>query len=416
MKKKIRSKEVEQIVKENPDRFSQSDFDFLESFLAQKDGQDCDIPTFLKLWISKSEKEENLSLYDFLLSKDVITPNSHPVGKGEKRPQKQKAEPSIKFVGLNQLRVQQFKTRSSQKFPELSVPKETHSAMRVGVHDSQEQHAYPENSHFPKIGDRLGKCVVTGSIGEGSSAHVFKGLHESLNIPVAIKFFSPQNNLISDSNRRQFKAEAQILARLNHPNIVRVLDFEDGRAPYIVLEYVKGKSLATLIKENERIRCQAAALIIYRCAIALMTAHKHGIIHRDIKPANILIGQDGHAKLTDLGQAYMTANAEIQHCAPQQFNGTPAYAAPEQVFNPQIADIRSDIYSLGATFYHALTGVFPFSADSIYAMVMKHLDEPVVPPHEVQEDIPKEISECILQMMAKKPEDRYQTLENHSLS
>ena len=413
MKRTDRSKEVKQLINNYQDRFSQIDVDFLDHFLSQEDVQDSDIITVLKWWISRTEEKADLSLYDFLVSKNVIEkPVKKPIQKDQKKAKKKPLTPTIKFVGLKQLRVQKFKIRPSPEPSKPTAHKEPQQDSTLELHESPQPKAFTEKSYFPKIGDRLGKCIISGSIGEGSSARVFKGLHESLNIPVAIKFFSPQNERISESNRRQFRAEARTLARLNHPHIVRVLDFEDGKVPYIVLEYVKGKSLATLIKENGRIRCQAAVLIIYRCTVALMTAHQHGIIHRDIKPANILIGHDGHAKLTDLGQAYMKANLETQQHSPRQFNGTPAYAAPEQVFNPKIADVRSDIYSLGATFYHTITGVYPFSADSVYEMVMKHLEEPLVPPHELQKEIPVEISECIVQMMAKKPEDRHQTIED----
>ncbi len=269
---------------------------------------------------------------------------------------------------------------------------------------------------LPAVGQRLGKCLLTTQIGKGSSCHVFEAFHESLKIPVAIKVFLPNQFLDTETIRERFSVEAQTLAQLNHPYIVRVLDFEDGEFPFITLEFVDGMSLLDLINNCGSLHHTKAADYVYRAAQGLAVAHNHGIIHRDIKPANVLLDKEGDAKLTDLGMARITSNMnsiyESQCHHFDSLQGTPAYIAPEQAFDPSVGDARSDIYSLGATFYHAVTGRFPFTGKSVYTLIMKHAKSPLEPPENLVNGIPHDVSAFIQKMMAKRPDDRFDSVED----
>ncbi len=163
---------------------------------------------------------------------------------------------------------------------------------------------------LPKVGTLLGKCKLIKRVGKGSSCLVFTALHQTLQITVAVKVFIPEGKGTMESINRfrnQFKIEAQMLAKLNNPHIVRVLDFEDSHLPYIILEYIDGDSLLDLVKKNGVLTPEEACRIIYSVSEGLETAHKQGIIHRDIKPENILMGKDGAVKLADLGIARITS-------------------------------------------------------------------------------------------------------------
>jgi len=273
---------------------------------------------------------------------------------------------------------------------------------------------------LPKVGTVLGKCKLKKRIGKGSSCLVFTALHQTLLIVVAVKVFIPDKGGNMDSLnrfRQQFKIEAQMLAKLNNPHIVRVLDFEDSQLPYIILEYIDGDSLLDLIKKNGPLSPEEACRIIYSVAEGLETAHDNGIIHRDLKPENILMSKDGGVKLADLGIARITSGfqGEIGKKERGILCGTPAYVAPEQALDSESADARSDMYSLGATFYHIITGKYPFEANSIEEMVSKHISEPLTPPNQVRKDISKQISETIEIMMNKDPRKRFEIQELKSI-
>jgi hypothetical protein len=153
-----------------------------------------------------------------------------------------------------------------------------------------------------EIGSVLGKCLLTELVGQGASGVVYRALHKTLNIPVAVKVLQIEGGGVDPAVVLQFRAEARLLARLSHPNIVRVLDFEDDvRFPYLVLEYVEGLSLAELISQSGRVRTDRAVRVIVQICEGLSAARKLGVVHRDVKPANILLGKEGSAKLADLG-------------------------------------------------------------------------------------------------------------------
>jgi serine/threonine protein kinase len=267
------------------------------------------------------------------------------------------------------------------------------------------------------IGDLLGKCLLTDLIGRGGSCVVFRALHQGLNVPVAVKVLPLDAGEAHRRAYEQLKFEARLLAQLPHPHIVRVYDFEDNIAlPYLVLECVEGPTLADLIQQSGRLALDRAAEIISQISEALGALWKLGAVHRDVKPGNILLGRDRLAKLADFGQAVLVEEQEIadpeqEKLAPEDVSGTAAYLAPEQFLAPDSVDQRTDIYALGATFYHAITGELPFGGRSRLEVLLKRTREAPPPPSEIVPGLPLRINEVILTMMARDPCDRYQRLD-----
>ncbi|MBY0526801.1 MAG: serine/threonine protein kinase [Gemmataceae bacterium] len=268
-----------------------------------------------------------------------------------------------------------------------------------------------------EIGAQLGKCLLTELLGQGGNGVVYRALHRGLNIPVAVKLLNHSALASDPQGHEKLRAEARLLAQLAHPHVIRVLDFEDDpKQPYLVLEYVEGLSLAELIRQSGSLRLYRAAKIIAQVADGLAAAHKLGIVHRDIKPANILLGKEGQAKLADLGLAVASHNRTLAQClgvaaAAPDLAGTVAYMAPELFSDTTALDHRSDVYALGVTFYHAVTGRVPFAGATPTEVMLRHVEEQAVAPHELVPDLGVAASEAILRMMAKRPEDRPQSYE-----
>lgn len=270
-------------------------------------------------------------------------------------------------------------------------------------------------SGLPRIGCIIGKCLLTELVGRGATGVVFRGLHRSLNIPVAVKVLHLGGLEHDASIRQQLRSEARLLAQLNHPHVVRVWDFDDeGAFPYLILEYVEGLSLAELIQQSGRLRWDRAREVISQVARGLAAATKLGIIHRDVKPANILLSRDGAAKLGDLGLAVVASTSALAQAGAASSEtgmaGTAAYMSPEQARGESI-DHRSDIYGLGATLYHAITGRLPFIGRSRMEVIMKHAREQPVPPHELVPELPPGVSTVLSRMLAKDPNDRFANYE-----
>jgi serine/threonine protein kinase/CheY-like chemotaxis protein len=262
-----------------------------------------------------------------------------------------------------------------------------------------------------RIGGKLGKYLLTAKIGQGAEGVVYRGLHPALNMSVAIKVIKTAGRQIDERVYRQFTAEAQTLAQFSHPNIVRVLDFDDNPSqPFLVLEFIEGLNLAELITQSGRLSLERTLDIITQITKGLEAAHAHNVIHRDVKPSNVLMTKDGVAKVVDLGTALLLSpgnEAEQKN----RIVGTALYMAPEQFTGQAPVDHRSDIYALGSTFYHCLTGRPPFVGRST-TEVMIHKqqvrDNPalLVLPHEVNAQIPVQVSDLIQQMLEPDPQDR----------
>lgn len=272
-------------------------------------------------------------------------------------------------------------------------------------------------SKFPQIGEQYGKYLLTEEVARGGTAVVFRALNRSLNSTVAIKVLKMdrEEGLNQDQARmlESLRHEAQLLARFNHPNLVRVYDLdEEATFPFLVLEYVDGLSLYDILAHVGRLRVDRAIRIITSVVEGLSAAYrKMGLVHRDIKPGNILLAREGCVKLADLGLAMTTdtwtSNSSLNSSV---LAGTAAYMAPEMCTSGEV-DLRSDIYSLGATFYHAIVGEMPFKGKNRMEVMLKHTKEMPVPPHQVVSGLHSSASEVILKMMAKNPMDRFQDYE-----
>jgi len=251
---------------------------------------------------------------------------------------------------------------------------------------------------------------ILSKVGQGAMAVVFKAKQLSLDRIVAIKVL-PKRLSENPEFVERFYREGRAAARLNHPNIIQAYDVgEAGGYHYFVMEYIDGKTIYDLIHEDRPMNEQEALRILLQTAQALGHAHGHGLIHRDVKPKNIMLTLSNTVKLADMGLArevddFATANAEAGRAY-----GTPYYISPEQIRGEVKIDYRADIYALGATFYHMVTGRVPFDGSTPSAVMHKHLKEPLVPPDHLNNALSSAIGEIIEVMMAKDAEDRYPSM------
>jgi serine/threonine protein kinase len=262
----------------------------------------------------------------------------------------------------------------------------------------------------PEVGQQLGKCRLLERIGEGAYGIVFRAKHLTLDTDVAVKVLNLSHNKERGTRRHRFASEAKLLARITHPHLVRILDYEDDEQyPYLVLEFVAGESFSELLKRRGALPVAEAAPLIRQTIQALAAAHKAGIVHRDVKPANILISHDHHVKLTDLGMAAFI-DPDLRRSSDDTVCGTVSYMAPEQFHKPHV-DCRSDIYALGCTFFQAITGRLPYVGETPFEVMMHHVQEQVPLAHAVNPAVPPQVAELIMQMMAKYPEHRHQNYQ-----
>lgn len=257
----------------------------------------------------------------------------------------------------------------------------------------------------------IGKTIanryeIISQTGVGGMATVYTARDNVLNRKVAIKVLKDEFTTDEEFVKR-FNSEAQAAASLSHPNIVSIYDVgnEDG-IYYIVMELVRGKTLKQIITEEGALPWKWSVNIAMQIASALETAHKNNIVHRDIKPHNIIITEDGVAKVTDFGIAKAVSNSTIT--AFGTTIGSVHYFSPEQA-KGGYTDAKSDIYSLGVVMYEMLTGRVPFDSDTSVSVALKHMQEPPVPPMEINDNIPQAVNDIILKAMEKEPMARYQT-------
>lgn len=250
-----------------------------------------------------------------------------------------------------------------------------------------------------------GRYVLQGLLGQGGMADVELAYDQILDRQVAAKML--RDRYATDpSFLQRFRREAQAAASLNHPNVVAVYDTgdSDGR-PFIVMEYVRGRSLREVLHAEE-VLPERTAEIIGEAALALHYAHERGLVHRDVKPANIMISDDGRVKVADFGIA-RAVNAETVTQTATVF-GTAAYISPEQAQGASV-DRRSDIYSLGVVLYEMLAQRPPFEGDSAVALAYKHVSEEPPPPSHSNPEVSAQLDAIVHKAMAKRPGDRYQT-------
>ncbi|HTQ55290.1 MAG TPA: serine/threonine-protein kinase [Bryobacteraceae bacterium] len=258
------------------------------------------------------------------------------------------------------------------------------------------------------IGKEIGNYRIVEEIGHGGMGIVYKAIETHLERPVAIKALHPQFSSNSGLVER-FRAEARAQAQMNHPNIATLYTFvvQDDIA-YMVMEYVDGEAFDRMVQRRGPIP-PAEALPAFRQALAgIGYAHRMGILHRDLKPSNIMLNRQGIVKVMDFGLAKVMGDRSLTATGVRL--GTVYYMSPEQIMN-RPADIRSDIYSLGATLYEILTGNVPFQGDSDYHILDAHVNTPPPLLSGVCPQVPRPVERAVLKALAKSPDERFQSAE-----
>ncbi|MBI3828913.1 MAG: protein kinase [Planctomycetes bacterium] len=259
----------------------------------------------------------------------------------------------------------------------------------------------------PTIGSTLGGCEIMEVIGHGGMGIIYRARQKSLDRVVALKVLSPK--LANDVNFvTRFQREARAIAKVNHPNILAVYDVgADQDFHYMIMELIEGESLAEMqTRLGGPLKVEDACRFVRDAAQGLEAAHAGGITHRDVKPENIMITKKGVIKVSDFGLA---KEADTSSTSTDAVMGTPAFMSPEQCDGKKI-DHRTDIYSLGGTYYKMLTGRLPFEAETAMSMMYRHKHEALVPPHEIVPTVASSVGDVVVKMMAKKREQRYQTM------
>lgn len=258
------------------------------------------------------------------------------------------------------------------------------------------------------VGRKLGGYAVTGEIGSGGMAVVYKAEQPSLDRMVAIKEL--RKEMASDPSLiERFDREAKSVASLAHTNIVHIYDFMTrGNSMFIVMEFVEGIDLYDLLAKVDRLPAEIAAIIALQAARALEHAHYRGVVHRDFKPSNLMLTKQGEVKLMDFGIARDEAYDDLTR--PGTAIGTPAYMSPEQIMGERV-DFRSDIFSFGIVLYQMLTGQKPFTEDDTHSVMQRIVNEPFVRPRRLYPDIPWRLSRIIQRCLQKDPSRRYNSTE-----
>ncbi len=282
-----------------------------------------------------------------------------------------------------------------------------------------QQHKVVTRWHCDKLlngkykGFFLGKHKLLGHLGSGGMSSVYLAEHMKMHDLRAIKVL-PQSKLGKSSYLARFQQEAKAIASLNHPNIVRAHDIDnEGNTHYIVMEYVDGDDLQTIVKKKGPLSFEKVATYMAQAAHGLQHAHDVGLIHRDVKPANLLINSKGQIKLLDLGLALFAD--EEQASLTMDFNdkvlGTADYLAPEQALNSHQVDHRADLYGLGCTMYFLLTGHPPFPDGTIAQRIAKHQREMPKEIRKIRPKCPGELEGICWKLMQKDPKFRYPTAQ-----
>ncbi|MFP6751467.1 MAG: serine/threonine-protein kinase [Pirellulaceae bacterium] len=261
----------------------------------------------------------------------------------------------------------------------------------------------------------LGNYMVLEQIGRGGMGVVYKARHQRMKRNVAIKVLA-EKLTNSETRLRRFHREVEAAARLVHPNIVTAFDADkDEKTFFLVMEFVDGKDMAEIVEEEGPLPVAVAVDYIIQTARGLEYAHGEGIIHRDIKPHNLLVTTDGKVKVLDLGLVSLKTDDDNKEStesltANNQIIGTVDYMSPEQAEDVHHVDLRTDIYSLGCTLYRILTNKPPYSGKNAIQKLMAHRTHSIPSLRAERSDIPDLLDRAFRRMVAKRPEDRYQTM------
>lgn len=257
-------------------------------------------------------------------------------------------------------------------------------------------------------GFQVDRYTLMELIGQGGMGRVYRARDTRLNRQVALKILAPER-INNPRAVARFQREARVGAQLQHENLVRVYDFgESSGRFYLVMEYIEGQTIGSLLSKQGPMPPATAARLVRQVAVGLEHAHRKGLIHRDVNPYNIMVTHDGVAKLADLGLAIDLADSD-RVTRDGATVGTFDYVAPEQARHSHLADIRSDIYSLGCTLYHMLSGHVPFPSPSLPEKLFSHQAIEPTPIAQVVPNIPPGLAEVVATMMRKQPEERYAT-------
>jgi serine/threonine-protein kinase len=253
----------------------------------------------------------------------------------------------------------------------------------------------------------LGRYEIVGELGQGAMGVVYKATDPLIDRIVAIKTITLS---LAQEERDEYEArfyqEAKAAGRLSHPNIVTIYDVgRSGDIAYIAMEFLQGRELRDILNDDKLLPVDQAIDIVAQVAMGLAYAHEHGIIHRDIKPSNIMVGRDGHVKITDFGIARMASSAVRTQTG--MVLGSPKYMSPEQVMG-KLADQRSDIFSLGVMLYEMLTGQAPFTGENVNAIMYQTLNTIPQPPSALNGAVPDMLNFIVAKALAKDLEHRYQ--------
>ncbi|MCK6526287.1 serine/threonine protein kinase [Myxococcota bacterium] len=255
------------------------------------------------------------------------------------------------------------------------------------------------------VGASLGHYRIVGHLGSGAMSEVYRALDPALNVEVAVKVISDALVQNLDMMER-FRREAQAAAQLAHPNVARVFYFDfASEKPFYAMELIRGSSLATVIEQRQRFTLAQYLEMFAQAARGLRAASDRGIIHRDIKPGNLMVGTDGLLKIVDFGLAKLTEDNTLTSTGTMM--GTPYYVSPEGIRGESV-DLRADVYSLGVTFYHLLTGSPPYEADTAYGVMSQHIGAPVPDALRANPRLPGALAGLLARMMAKEARRRPQ--------
>ena len=263
-----------------------------------------------------------------------------------------------------------------------------------------------ESPKDPLVGRTIATYRVEQKLGAGGMSSVYHVIHTGLEKKMALKIMAKDK--ATEEAKDRFMREARVVAKLEHKNIVGIYDVgENGEYFYLAMEYLDGKTLEDVLAEKEKLAPRDATRVVRDVALALDSAHRQGIIHRDIKPDNIMILPDGTVKVTDFGLAKAKGGrADITRAG--VILGTPFFMSPEQCERKEL-DIRSDLYSLGVTYYNAVTGKKPFEGGKPAEIMFSHINEEPIPPNLLEPTLAYEVTAVVLKLMRKDRRERYQS-------
>ena len=321
----------------------------------------------------------------------------------------QQALPDLSFYGLFRADAPAFDARlPARLFARTRSRAPNHGAVAKKRGRAAERRP-DRDPELPEVGAIVEKYRLEELLGVGGFAAVYRATHLLLRTPVAIKMLRPRVLRRRSGLARALCEEARFAAKINHPNVVRVIDVtHTSKITYVVMEYIDGDTLAKVIQRLGVLPARAAIKVGLDVAAGLAAGLEQGLIHRDIKPANIILTQSGSAKIVDLGLAGSSTPAEPEGdrwSASRSIVGTHGYMAPE-VTSLGPVDFRADVYSLGVTLFQAALGRLPFPNDDPELCMRMHRDDRVPVPRELRPELPESFSDLLLWMLAKRPSDR----------